>query len=288
MPKTARSMRNFVAATLAFACISNPVHAQPMDSTIRAVDNNGLTYADLVDLSLPARVVVRAVITRQENLAPELNAGVAPDRVRLLLTAQTQSLLVGPDVSPMLQFLADVPLDARGKAPKLKKQIVLLLGVPVAGRPDMIKLVAPDAMLPWSPELETRVRPILTELVNPALPPRVTGVREAMHVPGNLAGEGETQVFLATPDGKPGAISIVRRPGEPTVWGVSFSEIVDQSARPPRPDTMAWYRLACGLPASLPPRSLISGTPEDRRIAAEDYAQVMRDLGRCTRTRNSR
>lgn len=288
MPKTARSMRNFVAATLAFACISNPVHAQPKDSTIRAVDNNGLTYVDLVDLSLPARVVVRSVITRQESLAPELNAGVAPGRVRLLLTAQTQSLLVGPDVAPMLQFLADVPLDARGKAPKLKKQIVLLLGVPVAGRPDMIKLVAPDAMLPWSPELETRVRPILTELVNPALPPRVTGVREAMHVPGNLAGEGETQVFLATPDGKPGAISVVRRPGEPTVWGVSFSEIVDQSARPPRPDTMAWYRLACGLPASLPTRSLISGTPEDRRIAAEDYAQVMRDLGRCTRTRNSR
>jgi hypothetical protein len=140
-------------------------------------------------------------------------------------------------------------------------------------------------MLPWTPELEARLRPILTELVNRDQPPVITGVRETMHVPGNLAGEGETQVFLTTPDGKPASLSVLRRPGEPTAWGVSFSEIVDQSAKPPQPETLAWYRLACALPPALPARSLIGGSAQDRQIATEDYAQVVRELGACTRNR---
>jgi hypothetical protein len=40
-----------------------------------------------------------------------------------------------------------------------------------------------------------------------------------MHVPGNLTGEGETQVFLSTTEGQPASLSIVRRPGQPTTWG---------------------------------------------------------------------
>jgi hypothetical protein len=113
----------------------------------------------------------------------------------------------------------------------------------------------------------------------------ITGVRETMHVSGNLAGEGETQVFLTTPDGKPASLSILRRPGQPATWGVSFSEIVDQSAKPPQPETLAWYRLACALPPALPARSLIGGTSQDRQLANEDYAQVVRELGACTRNR---
>jgi hypothetical protein len=69
---------------------------------------------------------------------------------------------------------------------------------------------------------------------------------------------------------------------------VSFTEIVDSAARPPLPATLAWYRLACGLPERLPVRANISGTLADRQIAAEDYAQVRADLGPCTRKRIGR
>jgi hypothetical protein len=68
-------------------------------------------------------------------------------------------------------------------------------------------------------------------------------------------------------------------------WGVSFTEIVDSAAHPPLPSSLAWYRLACGLPQRLPERANISGSLVDRRIAAEDYARVLADLGPCTRKR---
>jgi hypothetical protein len=285
MPKSAHLVRNFVAGSLLLAGISPSLHAQPAPTLIRAYDIPALTYADLVDLALPAHVVVRAEITSMSTIRPELAINVAPGKVRLYIEARTTALLTGSDIGETLQFLADVPLDARGKVPKLRKVPVLLLADPVPGRPGALKLVAPDAMLPWTPELEMRLRPILTELVNPGQPPVITGVRETMHVSGNLAGEGETQVFLTTPDGKPASLSILRRPGQPATWGVSFSEIVDQSAKPPQPETLAWYRLACALPPALPARSLIGGTSQDRQLANEDYAQVVRELGACTRNR---
>ncbi|NMN07406.1 hypothetical protein [Novosphingobium sp. SG720] len=262
-----------------------PLQAQTPPAMIRPIDGPALSYADLVDLAMPARVVAKAEITVQSTIKPGIATDVAPGKVRLYIEARTTALLVGSDIGETLRFLADVPLDARGKVPKLRKLPVLLLGETVDGRPGEFKLVAPDAMLAWTPELEARLRPILTELVNRDQPPLITGVRETMHVPGNLAGEGETQVFLTTPDGKPASLSILRRPGQPTVWGVSFSEIVDQSAKPPQPETLAWYRLACSLPPALPPRSVIGGTADDRQIASEDYAQVVRELGPCTRNR---
>jgi hypothetical protein len=35
---------------------------------------------------------------------------------------------------------------------------------------------------------------------------------------------------------------VIRRPGMDPTWGVSWSEIVDQSAGPPAPETVEWYR----------------------------------------------
>jgi len=243
------------------------------------------TYADLVDLAQISPVVVRAVIHRQIRLKPQESPGLAPGFVRLYIEADTTALLVGPDLGESLRFLTDVPLDAAGKVPKLAKMQVLLFGNIVPGKPGDLQLTASDTMFRWSAAFEDRVRAILTALIAPDAPPRITGLREAVHVPGNLLGEGETQLFFATDSGKPVSISVLRRPGEPTRWGVSFGEIVDQSAEPPKPETLAWYRLACFLRPGIPERAAISDTAADKRIAAEDYALVRRELGPCLRTR---
>lgn len=243
------------------------------------------TYADLVDLALASRVVATATIRRQTRLKPDEAPGVAPGYARLYIEADMSALLVGPELGESLRFLADVPLDAKGKPPKLNKTQVLLFGTTVPNKPGELLLVASDTMFTWSPELENRVRAILTELVSPDAPPRITGLREALHVPGNLVGEGETQFFFATDNGKPVSISVLRRPGMAPHWGVSFSEIVDQSAMPPKPETLAWYRLACTLPSAIPDRAQISTTAADRRIATEDYAMVLASLGPCLRNR---
>jgi hypothetical protein len=256
------------------------------DSTLPAgTELAGQTYADLVDLALSSPVVAKAVVHRQTRLKPEESPGLRPGFVRLYIEADTAALLVGPDLGESLRFLTDIPLDANGKAPKLNKSQVLLFGNVVPGKPGELQLTAADTMFAWSPRLEARTRTILTDLVGPDAPPRITGLREALHVPGNLTGEGESQFFLATANGKPVSISVVRRPGEPTRWGVSFSEIVDQSAKPPVPDTLPWYRLACALPHSVPDRAAISSTDADKVLAVEDYAFVLQALGPCRRNR---
>ncbi len=255
----------------------------------------GQTYADLVDLALTSPVVVKATVRHQTRLDPVDSPGLSPGFVRLFVEADTNALLVGPPLGESLRFLTDVRLDTNSKIPRLNKTQVLLFGNAVPGKPGELQLSAADTMFAWSPALETQVRAILTELISADAPPRITGLREAMHVPGNLVGEGESQFFFATESatgtarpavpGKPASISVVRRPGEPTRWGVSFSEIVDQSAQPPRRDTLAWYRLACSLPAMVPNRAAISSTEADQRMAADDYALILRDLGPCRRNR---
>ena len=66
---------------------------------------------------------------------------------------------------------------------------------------------------------------------------------------------------------------------------MSLSEIVDESAAAPKPQTLLWYRLACSLPRSLPPQSLADSDTENAAAAAADYRFILEQLGACGRTR---
>jgi len=153
----------------------------------------------------------------------------------------------------------------------------------VPGRAAEVQLVGPGAQLAYTPALEERLRPILTEVYAADTPPRITGISDALAVPGTLAGESETQIFLATEDRSPVSITILRRPGQQVQWGVSWGEIIDSFARPPAPDTLRWYRLACALPPELPSNANLAREPAARRLAAGDYAFVIAALGPCER-----
>ena len=115
-------------------------------------------------------------------------------------------------------------------------------------------------------------------------PVRVTGVRELLHVPGTLSGQGETQIFLTTGDGSAASITVRHEPGAPPVWGASFSELVADVGNPPQQDTLAWYRLACFLPDAPPQGANVSGGYAERRQAEADYRMVIGELGPCRRT----
>jgi hypothetical protein len=244
------------------------------------------TYADLADLADRAPLVVRAQVRKVAEVEPARAAGLRPGWARLYIEARTEAVLGGRHaLGEALRYLADVPRDAKGKVPKLKKRSVILFAAPVAGRPGELQLVAPDAQLLADPLLETRVRALLDELYAPGAVPRVTGVREAIHVVGNLAGEGETQLFLALANGEPAAITVTSAPGAPRRWNVSFSDVVDASAPPPVPETLAWYRLACFLPPQLPQGVAVAGGPRERQAAQRDYRFVIDQLGPCPRLR---
>lgn len=264
---------------VALSAAGQPVAAQPAPGPSPAA-----TFADLAALGDGAPLAVRARIKEQIVVPAERAPGLAPGHVRLFVEAQTVALLAGKTALPeSLRYLADVPLDAKGKPPKLKKQEVILFARPVAGKPGELQLTGPRAQIAYTPELEARLRPVLAALLAPDAPPRVTGVRDVLSSVGNLAGESETQIFLATANGAPAALTVIRRPGMAPRWGVSWTELIDQAAQPAAKDTLAWFRLACALPRTLPARANLASDAADRARAAQDYGFVIAQLGPCTR-----
>jgi hypothetical protein len=270
------------SATSPLAAASAPAPAQALAAT-------SLTYADLVDLADRSPSVVQAMIRKVAPVDAARAPGVRPGWVRMYVEAKPLALLAGPPLPPdSLRYLVDVPLDAKGKPPKLPrlaKRGVILFARTVADRPGELQLVAPDAQILWDESVDARLKAILAELLAPGAPGRITAVREAIYVPGNLAGEGETQLFLVAANGEPASVTVVHQPGKATRWSVSFSEVLDSSGEPPARETLAWYRLACFLPARLPASAHVSATAADSAQAAADYRLVRESLGACPRTR---
>jgi hypothetical protein len=281
LPGIRHTLRGIGPLALLAGCSSGLLGA----SSAPAPPGPPVTYADVASLADAAGLIARVEIRDQAQVEPERAPGLAPGHARLYIEADTEALVYGRGVlGGAVTYLADVPLGANGKPPKLKKQRMLLFARPVPGSAERLQLVGPNAQLPATPELEAQVRTLATQLAATDSPPRVTGIRDAMWVPGNLVGESETQLFLNTRTGAPVTLSIVRRPGQDPAWGVSWGEIVDQAARPPEPNTLEWYRLACFLPATLPANEVLSRDPQVRTEATRDYALVIKGLGPCART----
>ena len=245
----------------------------------------GATYADIAGLADSAPLVVRAKLRKLARIDDARASVSRPGMARFYVTADTQALITGRSpIGQSFAYLVDLPVDGRGKPIARKKDQVILFARPVSGRPGELQLVRPGAQIPWSEVNEGRVRRIVTALLEPDAPARVTGVRELIHVPGTLAGEGETQIFLNTDSAAAASITVRRQPGQAPQWGVSFSELVADVSRPPERDTLEWYRLACFLPRKAPADANLSEGPEARSMADADYRMVVASLGPCRRT----
>jgi len=262
------------------ACV--PAGAQPTQIAVQSAPA-APSYAAVTGQVLGAPLVIDARIRSATRVKDAEAAGLTPGRARFYIEADLLSLIRGKAAMPTrIAYLADVPLDARGKPPKLKKLRVLLFARPIAGQPDQVQLTGIDSQREWGPELDARVRGIIREVLAPDAPPAITGIGNAFHVPGSLPGEGETQIFLTTAANLPVSLQILRRPGEQPRWSVSTGDIVDETAGAPPKDTLLWYRLACGLPAQLPADAMEGEEAANANAAREDYALVKRELGPCS------
>ena len=274
-------------AIVAFAPISaqtprNMAESRPSQAAAPAPE--APSYAALADRVIASPAIIDATIRSAVRIKDAEAAGLEKGRARFYVVADVGALIRAPGaLATRIAYLADVALDWRGRVPRLKKQRVMLFARPVAGKPGTVQLTSPDAQMAWSAQLDQRVRGIAREVVAADAPPTITGVGNAFHVAGTLPGEGETQVFLATTDGRPVSLSVLRRPGEQTRWAVALAEIVDEAARPPQRDTLLWYRLACGLPREMPEQSLSTMEAADAALAREDYRFVLSELGACDR-----
>jgi hypothetical protein len=244
-----------------------------------------LTYVDLADLSLTAPVVAHVRLKRAVALKPAEAPNVRSGWTRFYIQAEVVSLLRGAEGLPTeVSYLADVRNVGPKPAKLARKSEYLVLAGAVPGRPAELRLVAPDAQLPFTPQRAETIRGILREAASANAAPRITGIGRAFHVPGALPGESETQFFLQTADGRPVSLSVLRRPGESPDWSVALSEITDDSAAAPAPNSLLWYRLACTLPRSIPEQSY-ADAPESGDSIKADYALVIERLGPCVRSR---
>jgi hypothetical protein len=272
---------------LAFCCaltLTGPALAAPQTTQNQALAPAVLpSYATVAGQVLAAPLILDARIRSAVRIKGAEAADLAAGRARFYIEADVNALIRGTNaVLQRIGYIADVPLSSRGREPKLKKQRVLLFARPVAGRADQLQLTGLDSQRSYSPELDSLIRGIVRETLAADAPPAITGVGNAFHVPGSLPGEGETQIFLHTATGAPVSLQVLRRAGQEPRWSVSLGDIVDESAGAPSPNTLLWYRLACGLPRELPPTSLESDDSENAAVAREDYARVLRALGPCT------
>ncbi len=276
-----------LALAVALFAGGNPlIAADPVKALANPPAGPAATYADLADLADSAPIVLRAQVRKMLPVEPARASGVRPGHGRFYIEARTLAFLSGSGlIGEGLRYLVDLPLDAKGKPPKLKKADVLLFARDPKGRPGEIQLVTPDGQVRWDAASEARLRAILAELHGPNPPPRVGRLFEAIHVPGTLAGEGESQFSLLTGADTAASITVTHRAGQRPTWSVSFSEVVDGGGVPAR-ETLAWYRLACFLPAALPPGTNLSATRIDAAQAEADWRLVRRDLGDCPRNRN--
>jgi hypothetical protein len=249
-----------------------------------------LAYADLADLALVAPVVAHVRIASVDRLSEEEAPTVRPGHRRFLVEADIAALIRGPSEMPArVRYVIDLANDSNGRPARLRRrEELLVLAQIVPNRDGEIRLIAPDAQLPFTPSTADQLRAILREAAQAGAPPRITGIGRAFHVPGSLPGESETQIFLQTADNRPISLNILRRPGERPRWSVALSEIVDDAARPPAPDTLLWYRLACTLPRALPAQSVAEAERSEAQAIAADYRLVLQGLGPCERRRTPR
>lgn len=283
--KLSRLKYGFASILLGFSGISAAQTSESLPPSL-AVPAESASYADVADLVVISPLIVDATIKNLRKIAPEQAVGVPATLQRVLVEADISALIRGQEgVTPRVRFLLDVPKDAKGKLPKLKKQRLFLLGSTVAGRPGEIRLSRPNALVQWSPANDQLVRAITKEAVQLDAPERITGITSAFYSAGTVLGEGETQIFLKTAKDQPLSLSVLSRPGEAKRWAVSTAEVIDESATAPQKFTLLWYRLACGLPRALSPELVEAADSDNAARAQADYKYILDSLGPCGRKR---
>jgi len=268
--------------------LGNAASAQPVATLppALAIEAESASYSDVADLVVISPLIVDVTVRKAAKVAPEQAIGVPTSLQRMLMEADVMALIRGEGgIADRVRFVLDVPKDAKGKVPKLKKQRLFLFGSPVTGRTGEIRLSRPNALANFSPANDALVRRITQEAVLRDAPQRIIGVSSAFHSPGTVLGEGETQIFLKTEKDQPVSLTVLSRPNEQKQWAVSTAEVIDSSATAPERFTLLWYRLACGLPRSLPNDRIETARDEDAARAQADYTFVIDALGPCGRKR---
>lgn len=276
-----------IIAVIALVLPASIALAQPVASPVSfAVPATNTSYADIADLVVISPLIVDATVRKATKVPMEQAVGVPANLQRLVVEADVTALVRGNDgIAGTVRFLLDVPKDAKGKIPKLKKQRYFVLGSKATGTPGTIRLSRPDALVAWSASNDAMLRAITKEAVIIDAPQPIIGLTSGFHSPGTIIGEGETQIFVEAKGNQIYSLSVFSQPGSPKRWAVSTGEVIDESASAPAKNTLLWYRLACGLPRALDAKLVETTETESVTKAQSDYRFIIESLGPCDRAR---
>ncbi len=238
-------------------------------------------WTDLADLALAADVVLIGTIRSVDRLGRRDAPGVPEGQLRALVEVDLSAVLKAPGLLPARAAWLWQGLAPRKRLPFAKSEPVIVFAhiLEGGGNPEVqaLSLVSPHGQQPWSAAAEAEVRAILEQALAPGNAARmVTAVSDAAHNEGAIAGESESQFFLATDTGRPITLVVRRSSGQPPQILAATGDLVDRAA-PIEQHTLIWRALACGMPAALPPQ--LAATDG----LARDYATARTAIGRCGR-----
>ncbi|MEQ1539928.1 MAG: hypothetical protein ABL928_13460, partial [Sphingorhabdus sp.] len=141
-----------IIAVIALVLPASIALAQPVASPVSfAVPATNTSYADIADLVVISPLIVDATVRKATKVPMEQAVGVPANLQRMVVEADVTALVRGNDgIAGTVRFLLDIPKDAKGKIPKLKKQRYFVLGSKATGTPGTIRLSRPDALVAWS------------------------------------------------------------------------------------------------------------------------------------------
>jgi hypothetical protein len=190
-------LASLMAAGLSTISFAQTPQATPIIAPAFAVPAANGSYADVADLVVISPLIIDGQIRKITKVPAEQAIGVPANVQRMLIEANVMALVRGNEgVSEQVRFLLDVPKNAKGKIPKLKKQRYFMMGSKVSGKPGTIKLSRPDALIEWSAGNDALLRAITKEAVIVDAPQAIVGLTSAFHSPGTVIGAGETQIFV--------------------------------------------------------------------------------------------
>lgn len=244
-----------------------------MSMTLFSAPPAAAAPSDLARLTLAAPIILRATIDRAARVEGVAAAGLEPGMQRFYAEAAVTALITAPSaVAARVAYLVDVPVDGRGRAPRLKGADVLLFLRGVTAKPGQFQIAAVGGQRAWTAADEASVRRLAGEKADPRLADlALTGVGDAFRVEGTVPGEAETQIFLRTASGAPIALVVLSRPGTARQVQVATGDVIDEAAEPLRPGSLLWYHVACTLPPALPAEAGAELSEAERAAVADDY-----------------
>lgn len=257
-----------LAALLLASCSKEP----PTPFVLPPSPGLPVHYADLVELTQQAPVILRGQIIESARLKGEDAADNPPPGVRRLVTLRASAVLKATDITPQdVKYLVDwVPADGGTEAPPLRGAQVLVFLRPSPTRDDFYSLVQRNGQIGATSQAEAEIRAVLGDGQAPYLRSlSITGVAGAFdwgdRVQFLLDSSDRQRLSLdARPDG---ALTLV------------FDEATGEQASV-APRTLLWYKLACTLPAKLPP-AIVRDYATKTFKPAQAYGALLNTLGPC-------